>query len=227
MKSTRTIAAGGVTAVLGLAIAAPALAAGPAVSVRVEGVHRTLLPATVVHGESGSVTKGGTPPGACPGGSGAGDFDVATHHRWNGTYSSGLGIEITSILGETHRFTPNGFYWGIWVNNRFASAGVCALKLHAGDQLLLAPAPAKGSTFPIVLTAPRHAKAGTPFQVKATYFAGSKGPGKPLSGVAVKGGGVTDKHGLATVTATKAGKLKLVASHTGYIRAESTVAVSK
>ena len=225
MKITRFSLLGGATALVALATAVPALAGSPAVSVRVEGLNRTLLPATVVHGEAGSVTKGGTPAGMCPGSSGAGDLDAATHHNWAGTYSSGLGVEIQAILGETHKYSPSGYYWGIWVNGRFASAGVCDLKLHAGDQLLFAPVPAKGSTYPIVLSAPAHATAGRPFTVKATYY-GLKGGAKPLAGVTIGGAGVTNKQGVATVTATKAGKLKLLASRKGDIRAEATVSVS-
>ena len=40
------------------------------------------------------------------------------------------------------------------------------------------------------------------------------------------GGAVTNKHGVATVTATKAGKVTLVATLKGYIRAEATVTVT-
>ena len=122
--------------------------AGSGVTVRVEGVKRTLLPATVAHAESGSITKGGTPKGSCPGSSAAGYFDSATHHNWKGTYSSGLGVEITSVLGETHTFSAKGFYWGVWVNDKFASAGLCDLKLKPGDQLLLAPAPGQRHRVP-------------------------------------------------------------------------------
>jgi hypothetical protein len=226
MKIRRLPAVAGATAVAALVVSASALAAGPGVSVRVEGLHRTLLPATVAHGESGSITKAGTPAGTCPGSSGAGDFDTATHHNWNGTYSTGIGVEITTILGETHKFSANGFYWGLWVNNRFASVGLCDLKVHPGSKILLAPAPAKGSTFPIILSAPSHATAGHAFKVKATYFPGSKGAAKPLSGVAIKGAGVTSKQGTVTVTPAKSGKLQLLASRKGYIRAEATVAVS-
>ncbi|HEY5430997.1 MAG TPA: hypothetical protein VIK04_17915 [Solirubrobacteraceae bacterium] len=225
MKIRRFPLLGGATAVAALAAAVPALAGSPAVSVRVEGVNRTLLPATVVHGDAGPVTKGGTPAGTCPGSSGAGDLDAATHHHWAGTYSTGLGIEIEAILGETHKYSPHGYYWGIWVNSRFASAGICDLKLHAGDQLLFAPVPAKGSTYPIVLSAPGRATAGRAFTVKASYF-GAKGAAKPLSGVTITGAGVTNAQGVATVTAPEAGKLKLVASRKGDIRAEATVAVS-
>ena len=226
MKISRFTALGGVAAIVALALSAPALGAKPSVTVRVEGIKRTLLPATVAHAEPGSVTKGGTPAGTCPGSSGAGYFDSATHHRWSGSYSSGLGIEVINVLGETHKFTSPA-YWSVWVNNRFATTGLCDLKLKPGDQLLLAPAPVKGSTYPIILTAPAHAKAGTPFTVKASYFT-SKGASKPLAHVKVTGvGAVTDEHGATTVTATRAGRLTLVATLKGYIRAEATVTVTK
>jgi hypothetical protein len=228
MKYRQLTTLGGVAAALVLAVTAPALAAGSSVTVRVEGLKHTLLPATVAHAESGFVTKAGTPAGTCPGSSGAGYFDSATRHRWNGTYSSGLGVEVTSILGETHKFSARGYYWGIWVNNRFASTGLCDLKLRPGDALLLAPAPGSGTTYPIILTAPKRATAGTPFAVRASYFKHNKGAATPLAGVRVTGAGaVTDKHGAATVTATKAGKVTLVASLKGYIRAEATVKVAK
>jgi hypothetical protein len=228
MKISRFAALGGIAAVLVLALSAPALGARSAVSVRVEGVKRTLLPATNAHAESGSITKGGTPAGICPGNSGAGYFDSATHHNWNGTYSSGLGVEITTVLGETHKFSAKGFYWGIWVNNRFASVGLCDLKVHPGDQLLLAPAPGSGTTYPIILSAPARAKVGRSFTVKASYFKSSKGAAAPLAHVKIsRAGALTDKHGATTVTATRAGKLTLVATLKGYIRAEATVTVSR
>jgi hypothetical protein len=217
--------AGGV-AVCVLAITAPALGAGSGVTVRVEGVKRTLLPATVAHAESGSITKGGTPKGSCPGSSGAGYLDSATHHNWKGTYSSGLGVEITSVLGETHTFSAKGFYWGIWVNDKFASAGLCDLKLKPGDQLLLAPAPGSGTTYPIVLKAPAKATAGKAFSVRTSYFKTSKA--KALPGVKVTDAAAATAHsGGATVTVTKPGKVTLVATLKGYIRAEATVNVTK
>jgi hypothetical protein len=228
MKISRFAALGGTAAVVvALALSASALGARTSVTVRVEGVKRTLLPSTIAHAESGSITKDGTPAGACPGSSAAGYFDSATHHRWNGTYSSGLGIAIINVLGETHKFTSPA-YWSVWVNNRFATTGLCDLKLKPGDQLLLAPAPVKGSTHPIILTAPAHAKVGTPFAVKASYFKKAKGAATPLAHVKVTdAGAVTDRHGSARVTATKAGKLTLVASLRGYIRTEATVTVTR
>ena len=228
MKHRRIATLGGGAAAVVLAIAAPALGAGSRVTVRVEGLKRTLLPATAAHAESGSITKAGTPKGSCPGSSAAGYFDSATHHNWSGTYSSGLGVEVTKVLGETHKFSAKGYYWGIWVNDRFASTGLCDLKLKPGDELLLAPAPGSGTAYPIVLSAPAKAKVNQPFIVKASYFKAAKGKATALAGVKVTDGvKTTDTHGATTVTAHKAGKLTLVATLKGDIRAEATVTVSK
>lgn len=228
LKHKQFAALGGAVAALVLVITAPALGAGSSVTVRVEGLKRTLLPATAAHAESGSITKGGTPKGSCPGSSGAGYFDSATHHHWSGTYSSGLGVEITKVLGETHKFSAKGYYWGIWVNNKFASTGLCDLKLKAGDQLLLAPAPGSGTTYPIVLTAPAKATAGQSFSVKTAYFKSTKGKAKALAGVKVTdSSGLTTGNGSATITVNKPGKVTLVATLKGYIRAEATVHVAK
>jgi hypothetical protein len=224
MKSSRTIALGGACVALAVTPAV-ALASGPTtVTVRVEGQHRTLLPATSVRTHAGSITKGGAPAGACPATTAAGALNAATHRRWqSGKYGS-FGLSVTSVLGESHPFTSK-YYWSIFVNNRFASAGICGLKLHRGEQLLFAAVPDKGTEFPIVLSAPAHATTGGAFTVKASAF-GAKGGAKPLAGVSVKDGGVTNQQGVTTVTAATAGKLHLTASRTGYIRAEATVTVS-
>ena len=228
MKHKQFAVLGGAVAALGLAVTAPALGAGSAITVRVEGLKHTLLPATVAHAEPGSITKAGTPKGTCPGNSGAGYFDSATHHNWSGTYSSGLGVEVTKVLGETHKFSAKGFYWGLWVNNKFASTGLCDLKLKPGDQLLLAPAPGSGTTYPIVLTAPAKATAGQSFSVKASYFKSTKGKAKALKGVKVTdSAAATASSGSTTVTVNKPGKVTLVATLQGYIRAEATVNVTK
>ncbi len=219
MPSRRMFALWGATIALALTLTANAQAVGTQVTVRIEGKSRTLLPTTVVRTHAGSITKGGTPAGACPASSAAGALDAATH-RWTGTYSS-VGIEITQILGETHTFSK-GSYWSIWVDNRYAAAGICDLKLHRGEQLLFAPYPAKGTVYPIVLTAPKHATTNHPFTVKAFYYNG-KGKAKPLAGVRIKGAGTpTNRHGIATITATHAGKLELAASRSGYIRSGGT-----
>jgi hypothetical protein len=227
----------GILAVAAAPVAAAALLAAPAfagastkVSFRVEGVSKTLLPAkTVTVPTGGSITKGGTPKGSCPANSAAGAFNTATGGNWSGTYSSGLGIEVTKILGETGIYSK-GHYWEFFVNNHAASVGICDQKVKSGDQLLFANVSAKGAAeFPIVVSAPAKATAGTAFQVKASYYPTKSNTAKPLAGVSFTGvKGTTNAKGVVSVTATKAGKLSLVGSKSGEIRsAATTVAVSK
>jgi hypothetical protein len=122
--------------VMAFAASGVALAAGtgPSVTVQIKSTSKTLLKPTAVHGETGSVTKGGTPKGKCPGNSAAGALDAATHGKWAGKYSSGVGgIFVTSILGvkaKTHQF------WEIVVNGKPASTGACGIELKAGEKLL-------------------------------------------------------------------------------------------
>jgi hypothetical protein len=219
MQFRRTFALWGATFALVLIPSAAALAAGTNVSVRVEGLTRTLLPRTVVHTHSGSITKGGTPAGACSAASAAGALDVATHHSWNGTYGT-FGLSVTDILGETHQIAPPRYYWSIWVDNRYAPAGICGLKLHRGEQLLFAAVSDKGFPYPIVITGPARATTGHPFKLRVFYYKG-KGAAKPLAGARVRGAGlsaVSDKHGNVSLAAQRTGRLAYTASEPGYIR---------
>jgi len=135
MKQNKFLAAG---VAIAMAAAAPvgALAAksNPTVTVRVRSLTTTLLAGTSVHGEKGSITKGGTPKGACPGASAAGALDAATNGKWRGKYYSSVGTTfITSILGVK---PPGKDFWGIYVNGTFSNVGACSIKLHAGEKLL-------------------------------------------------------------------------------------------
>jgi hypothetical protein len=231
MKRIGILAVAAAPAAAAVLLAAPALAgAQTKASFRVEGASKTLLAAkTVTVPTGGSITKGGTPKGTCPANTAAGAFNVATGGNWSGTYSSGLGIEVTKILGESALFNK-GRYWEFFVDNHAASLGICDQKVKASDQLLFASVPAKGAAeFPIVISAPAKATAGTSFTVKASYFPTKSKTAKPLAGVSFTGvKGTTNAKGVATVTATKAGKLSLVGSKSGEIRsAAATVAVSK
>jgi hypothetical protein len=229
MKPVALLAAAGAPVAVVAALAAPAFAAPTKVSFRVEGASKTLLPAkSVTVPTSGSITKGGTPAGSCPANSAAGAFNIATGGNWSGTYSSGLGIEVTKILGEAGIYSK-GHYWEFFVDNRPASVGICDQKVSSGDQFLFADVPAKGVEFPIVISAPATATAGKAFKVKASYYPGKSKTAKPLAGVSFTGvKGTTNAHGVATVTASQAGKLSLVGSKAGEIRsAAATVVVSK
>src|ERR1700734_3407448 len=81
----------------GVALAA---SSGPAVTVQIKSLTKTLLTPTSVHGETGWITKGGTPHGKCPGASAAGALDAATHGKWTAKYYASVGgIFVTSIDG--------------------------------------------------------------------------------------------------------------------------------
>jgi hypothetical protein len=133
-RKSLTALVGAVVMALAASGVAVAAVSGPSVSVSVKSLTKTLLAPTSVHGEKGSITKGGAPKGKCPGASAAGALDAATHGRWAGKYSSSLhDIFITSILGVK----PSGNdFWEIFVNGKPASTGACEIKLHAGERLL-------------------------------------------------------------------------------------------
>jgi hypothetical protein len=229
MKCIRPIALAAATIALALVPTAALAAGATTVNVRIEGQSRTLLAATDVQTHTGSITKGGAPAGTCPATTAVGALDVATHHNWDGSYGQ-LGLSVTSILGEAHPFTSKD-YWSIWVDNKFALAGICSLKLHRGEQLLFAAVPQKGRTeYPIVLTGPGDATSGHPFEVKASYF-NAKGVATPLGKAQIVAGSLhatTGTNGTASITASKTGPLKLRASSPEFIRSATlSVSVSK
>jgi hypothetical protein len=121
-----------------MAVAASGVAfaanSGPAVSVQIKSLNKTLLAPTTAHGQSGWITKGGTPKGKCPGNTAAGALNAATHGKWTGTYYSSVpGIFVNSILGVK----PTGSdYWNVYVNGKSSSKGICDIKLKSGEKLL-------------------------------------------------------------------------------------------
>lgn len=194
---------------------------GPTVTVRVEGLTKTLLAPKTVHvPTSGSITKGGTPKGACSARTATGALDVATKHHWNGLWDAKYqALEITSVFGEAHGLkSPN--YWSIWVNGRYAMSGLCGLTLHRGDQLLLAAVSDSFSGSPLILrTSSRQARIGATVTVTAGYLA--KNGFTPAAGVKLMGAGTTvatGKDGKARFTIAHAGTLVVRGAGTGFIR---------
>lgn len=114
---------------------ATAAGTGPSVTVQIKSSKKTLLKPTAVHGEKGSITKGGTPKGKCPGNTAAGALDAATHGKWTAKYFSSVGgIFVTSILGV--KPAGSSSFWELIVNGKPSNKGICAVKLHAGEKLL-------------------------------------------------------------------------------------------
>jgi hypothetical protein len=220
----KTLALCGATLAVVLALVPGALAAGgTSVTVRVEGLNRTLLATKVIRTHNGGwITAGGTPRGKCSTSSAAGALDVATAHRWNGSWSQKYAaLSVTSILGESHALT-SPYYWSIWVDNAYAQSGICGITLHAGEQLLFAAVPDSGTEYPLGLSAPASGTAGHSFTVKVVSF-NAGGKSKPLAGARVSGNGVksalTNSRGLATIADGHVGALVLHADKKGYVRA--------
>lgn len=121
--------------IIGLTATGAAVAAstGPTVTVRIKTLTKTLRTASV-RGQTGWITKDGTPKGKCPGDSAAGVLDAATHGKWAGKYyTSPSGILVTSILGVK----PTGSdYWEILVNGKASSTGACGVKLRSHETIL-------------------------------------------------------------------------------------------
>jgi len=210
-----------------LTLAVPAVAAGTAVTIRIEGRGKTLLLPTTVHTRFGSITKFGAPSGKCPASSGQGALDVGTRGRWVGTWNTQFNeYFITSILGEK----PSGHdFWEIFADNKAAQVGACDLKLHAGEQLLFANE--SGKVNPASLSAPRRVVVGKRFKVKLVGY-DAKGKAKPLSRVLITGDrGIvpvkTDRQGSANVIAPLLGNVVLRAAPKGYLRAEAVVHVTR
>jgi hypothetical protein len=199
---------------------AGALAAGTTVTVRVEGAKRTLLAPKTVHTHAGSITKDGARRGSCPATDAVGAFNTATRGNWAGTYTSGLGLEVTKVFGERHVYSKDGSYWGFWVNHKFASEGICQQKLKKGDQLLFAPAPNRGMVYPTAIRAPRTASSKSPFKLQVVYYAAT-GKARPLAGARVVTGhqsAVSNGHGYVSVRLLSSGSYRFRASEKGYIR---------
>jgi hypothetical protein len=212
-------------------IAGAASSGSPAtVTVRVEGLTKTLLAPTKVTTHTGSITKGGTPAGVCPATTAAGALDVATHHNWTGSYDSKYeDLELIGILGESHPFTSKD-YWDVFVGNVAAAGGICDLTLHQGEQLLFAAVPDSGTEYPIGVQVAAKAVAGKSLMAKIVYY-DAKGKATPLKGATVEAG----KHsyhsntkGEVTLKPSSAGTLVVSATEKGYIRsAPATVHVKK
>ena len=117
-------------------LAAPADAAPSNVTVRVEGDAATLLPRTQVMTDTQPVLVDGA--NACPGTSAGGALYKAVAGDLAGTWGS-VGFELKTVKGETHDSATSSTYWSFWLNYTYASLGMCAQELQAGDDVLFVP----------------------------------------------------------------------------------------
>jgi hypothetical protein len=208
------------------ALAAPALAAGPAdVTVRVEGAAATLVPRTTVHTDTTPIDKDGQAAHTCTGTGPAGALEKATGGDWSGPWFDGLGYSVQTIRGETHAF-PAPEYFALWINHRSASEGVCGTtnELQQGDDVLFFvdrctfdPQTSSCTTPPVLplgLTTARSVTPGVPFTVAVVEYSATGTP-SPVAGATVTGGdapATTDAAGQAAVTVSAGGPFGLRAT---------------
>ncbi len=206
--------------------AAKAAAAGIPVTVRIEGDTKTLLPTTKVTVHPGLVKKGGH---SCSDTTAAGALNVSTRDRWSGKWYSGLGFEVFRIFSETDIYAKTHSWWELFVNNQPASAGMCSIKLHRGDQVLFAAVAAKGTEYPLALKVLTKPVAGKPFKVQVLEY--YKGKARPSAGAKVSAfatsaepipnstvTAMSNSHGIATLTVTRTGLIALQATKAHFIR---------
>jgi hypothetical protein len=190
--------------------AAQASAAGPTVTVRVEGQAATLL-------EETTVTLDGTPtppPGNCAGNTAAAALEKATNGNWDRQAFA------SSILGENHAFANND-YWGEWLSEKYGG-GICNDVVQEGDRLVMlvdiSGTAFEPTVYPLTMTGvPAKVSPGTPFTVdvkKHVSATGTPGEGTPTAaaGAQIAGAGVSSAgDGKATITLSQRGETTLKA----------------
>jgi hypothetical protein len=188
-------------------------AAGPSVTVRVEGAAGTLLERTRV-----TLPDAAAPPCDAPH-TAAAAIEAATVGNWDRQEF------VQTILGETHAFADSD-YWAEWVDRGAGprrGSGICADVLAEGDEVLMlvdrAPPPAFAPTvFPLDLEGVppvvRRGQAVTVTVVEYTSATGAPGEGErtPVAGATVTGGG-------ASATTGPDGRATLVLSQSGAVKA--------
>lgn len=216
--------AGAIAGLLALgALTAPAAhAAGPTVSVRVEGASKTLLKTRTVtlsgKGVPGNAECGPTSAGAA--------IEQATKGRWD------RGSFVTTLLGETHDYSRSDF-WAEWIDHGQGykyGGGVCADQLADGDQVLMLvdqPPYGEGSQAEVPLnlkggpTGPIRAGRTITLRVMGTVlrtFDPGRGDTVPLAGATVSGAGthaVSGARGRVHLRFTKPGTYRLRARKAG------------
>jgi hypothetical protein len=202
------------------------------VTVRVEGPHSTLVPATTVRLGSAAVSKDGVAADSCSGRSAAGALELATRGRWSGTWSKSLkGYFVSAIDGVAFPSTGAEF-WAFWVDGAPASQGICGLDPKSGASLLFFP-DCYGKSCPrndgvLAIAAPAVAHTAKPFNVTVTAHADSNGKPSPAAGATVTGGGAratTGARGTASLTLAHAGLVTLRVTAPHAVRTEATVCV--
>jgi hypothetical protein len=215
---------------------ATALAAEPAtVTVRVEGLSETKLPATQVTTTTTPVAADGKAEDSCAGTSALGALQLATGGNWSGPWNSEFKqYEIYTIEGETHVFEKEAlanYFWSFWLDDKEASTGLCEAELHSGDQVLLFPScygtACPPESLPLGVEAPAAADVGESVPLTVTRYS-AKGEGAPATGATISGAqasATAGSTGHATVTFSAPGTYTLQATAPESVRTDATICV--
>lgn len=204
---------------------ATAAAKTPKVSVRVEGLSRTLVPAKLIQTRSGSVKRQGH---EVVGTTALGALNTVTHGRWTGTWDAEFSEwELIGILGEQHPFTSK-YFWAVYLDNTLASTGAGEAQLKSGDKVVFAALPDSDYDEELLgVAAPGSIASGSRFRVRVVYY-NAAGRAHALAGatVSLDGHSVTSgSGGIAHLRAGGSGTETLRVSDHGYVRTETSVRV--
>jgi hypothetical protein len=225
-KHALTLTAAAIAGSAVIAVPSAMAASGPKVSVRIEGLSKTLMPARSIVTKTGTVKRSGHP---IVGTTALGALNTAVKGQWTGSWSTQYSEwSITGIDGESHPFSSKDF-WAVYVNNVQASTGAGEVKLKAGQKIVYAALPDKDYNEELLgATVAKTATVGKATTVKVVAY-NSKGKAVALKGAKVSYGGktVTAAGSSLTIKPEKAGTLTVKISKKGYVRSEATVTVKK
>jgi len=209
------------------------IAASAGVTVRIEGPHSTLVPATTVTLSAGTIAKDGIATDTCSSESAAGALELATRGDWTGTWSASYSAYFLTAIDGVSFPSSGSEYWAFWLNGAPASQGICGIDPKPGDSILFFPdCYGKGcpkSAGVLAVKAPAVAVAGRPITVTVTAYSDVSGSPSPAKGATVAGGGAhakTAADGTAHITFAKPGHFTVRVSAPHAVRAEATVSVS-
>jgi hypothetical protein len=212
--------------VVGLLTAGPAVAAGPAtVTVRVEGSSQTLVPRTTLTTLARQVNKDGTAGHDCTGTSAFGAVDQAAGGDIGAHWDTSFKYQLDRVKSETLDSSgASGKYWAFWINDKFASEGLCQTELQNGDSVLLYPdCYGTGCVNPSPLRlsgVPATAKPGETVNVKVETLA-FDGTASPAQGATVTAGSrtsTTGADGTAPITYAGGGPVNVQATKPDTVR---------
>jgi uncharacterized protein DUF4430 len=205
----------------------------------VEGLSRTLLPATSLVAHSQRIDPDGKPADACTGTTAAAALQQATHGRWTaGKYAGpSLGYPVVAVKGESHAFS-SAYYWSFWINGQAATTGICGAALHAGDRVLFFPQCTKSAAAQcpsgqfnppvLALTGPSRGRTGRPVTISVRALDNASGKPSTATDATVTAAGKSahaNKRGQAKLRFARAGRYVIVATAPDSVRDEMTIVV--